>query len=135
MIEAAVEGAGSECGVLGVTVLTSLDAAALASAWGRPSVDVAAEVLRLSDEARAGGAHGLVCSGAEVGPIRSRHGDALRLLVPGLRMGGERADDQARVATPAEVARAGASYLVLGRAVTAAPDPRAAMDSVLESLA
>lgn len=134
MIEAAVEGAGRECGVLAVTVLTSLDAPTLSAAWGRPSVEVAAEVLRLSDEARAAGAHGVVCSGAEVGALRARHGEALRFLVPGLRLGGEGADDQSRVVTPAEAARAGASYLVLGRAVTGASDPRDAMAGILRSL-
>ena len=134
MIEAAVEGAGEECGVLAVTVLTSLDAGALAAAWGRAELTVEEEVLRLADLARRGGAHGVVCSGAEVAILRRLHGGALRLLVPGLRMGGEVADDQARVATPAAAARAGASYLVLGRAVTGASDRRGAMSAVLRSL-
>ena len=134
MMEAAVEGAGPECAVLAVTVLTSLDAASLAVAWGRAPLEIEREVCRLADDARAAGVHGVVCSGAEVAALRLRHGDALRLLVPGLRMGGDAADDQTRVATPAAVARAGATYLVLGRAVTAASDPRAAMAAVLRSL-
>ena len=134
MIEAAVEGAGDGCGVLAVTVLTSFDGRALATAWGRPTVSVEEEVLRLSDEARRAGAHGVVCSGQEVGAVHARHG-ALRLLVPGLRLGDDGPHDQARVTTPAAAARAGASYLVLGRAVSAAADPCVAMSSVLRSLA
>ena len=134
MMDAAVDGAGEGCGVLAVTVLTSHDAASLAEAWGRGELDVEAEVLRLADDARSVGAHGVVCSGAEVAALRARHGDALRLLVPGLRLGEGAADDQARVVTPAAAARAGASYLVLGRTVTGAADPRAAMASVLRSL-
>ena len=135
MVSAAVEGAGGRCGVLAVTVLTSLDAGSLAAAWGKPGASVQDEVLRLADDARRVGAHGVVCSGQEVRAVRARHGESLRLLVPGLRLGGNGTDDQSRVATPAEAARAGASYLVLGRAVSAAADPRTAMAAVLDSLA
>jgi orotidine-5'-phosphate decarboxylase len=66
--------------------------------------------------------------------VRAAHGGALELLVPGLRLDTASADDQARVATPAEAVAAGANYLVLGRAVTAAADPRAAMRRVKEML-
>jgi len=135
MLEAAVDGAGDGCGVLAVTVLTSMDAAAQAAAWGRDSLRVHDEVLRLSDVARAAGAHGVVCSGEEASAVRARHGDALRVLVPGIRLPGGDAHDQARVVTPGAAAAAGASYLVLGRAVTAARDPRAAMALVREQLA
>jgi orotidine-5'-phosphate decarboxylase len=137
MMAAAVAGAGEGCGILAVTVLTSLDGGALADAWGRTrGVTVGEEVIRLADHARAAGVHGLVCAGTEVAPLRARHGDDLRLLVPGLRLPGAEVggDDQARVASPADAAAAGASYLVLGRAVTRAADPEAAMASVLESI-
>ena len=87
-VRAAVEGAGDRCGVLAVSVLTSLDAAALGAAWGRKTVDVRNEVLRLSDLAAHAGAHGLVCAGTEARAVRDRHGDALRLLVPGIRPAG-----------------------------------------------
>jgi orotidine-5'-phosphate decarboxylase len=127
MLHAAVEGAGPGCGVLAVTVLTSMDAAALAAAAGRASVDPSDEVLRLSWFAREAGAHGIVCSGQEVRRVRSAYGDALAVLVPGIRFEGDQASDQRRVSTPAAAAEAGATYLVLGRAVTAAPDPAATM--------
>ena len=127
MIEAAVEGAGPSCGVLAVTILTSLDAGVLGDVWGRPVGDLTGEALRLADIARSAGAHGVVCSGLEAAAIHERHGDALKLLVPGIRLAGGEAHDQRRVSTPASAVAAGASYLILGRAVTAAPDPAAAL--------
>lgn len=127
MIEAAVEGAGPGCGVLAVTILTSLDANVLGEVWGRPVADLTEEALRLADIARSAGAHGVVCSGHEAAAIRERHGDALKLLVPGIRLAGGAVHDQRRVSTPASAVAAGASYLILGRAVTAADDPVAAL--------
>lgn len=134
MLDAAVEAAGASCGVLAVTVLTSLDDAMLGQAWGRDRVDVEDEVLRLAELARSSGVHGIVCSGQEAEAVHKRHGDALKLLVPGIRLAGDAAGDQARVVTPAAAVAAGASYLVLGRAVTASKDPRAAMEAVTQSL-
>ncbi len=134
MLSAAVEGAGDRCRVLAVTVLTSLDAKGLGHAWGRNVSSVLDEVLRLADLARSAGAHGVVCSAMEASAVRAAHGDALDVLVPGIRLEGGSAHDQARVATPAEAVAAGANYLVLGRAVTGAVDPRAAMRQVRESL-
>jgi len=134
MLDAAVEAAGSTCGVLAVTVLTSLDDAMLGEAWGRERVDVENEVLRLAELARSSGVHGIVCSGQEADAVRRRHGDALKLLVPGIRLPGDPAGDQARTMTPEGAVEAGANYIVLGRAVTAAPDPRAAMSAVTERL-
>ena len=127
MMQAAVEAAGSACGVLAVTVLTSLDDAQLGEAWGRDRVDVENEVLRLAELARSAGAHGIVCSGQEAEAVHSRHGSALKLLVPGIRLPGDAPGDQARVVTPESASAAGASYIVLGRAVTAGPDPRSVM--------
>ena len=134
MMEAAVDAAGSECGVLAVTILTSLDDAQLGEAWGRDRVDVENEVLRLAEMARSARCHGIVCSGQEAHAVHSRHGTALKLLVPGIRLPGDSAGDQARIVTPAAAAEAGASYLVVGRSVTTAPDPRVAMQQVNESL-
>jgi orotidine-5'-phosphate decarboxylase len=131
MIAAAVEGAGERCGILAVTVLTSLTAEALSTAWGRSdALAVETEVLRLAGFAAAAGAHGIVCSGAELGAVRARFGDRLAPLVPGLRPLGSGADDQARVITPEGAAALGARYLILGRAVTAAADPLAAWDGI-----
>jgi orotidine-5'-phosphate decarboxylase len=130
MIRAAVEGAGAQdgsgCGILVVTVLTSFDPAAYSAASGRSSVDLSAEVARFSDLAQASGAYGVVCSGHEAAMARERSGGALRVLVPGVRPKGGATQDQARVVTPEAAAAAGASYVVLGRAVTAADDPAAA---------
>jgi orotidine-5'-phosphate decarboxylase len=134
MMQAAVEAAGPTCGVLAVTVLTSLNDASLAEAWGRERVDVENEVLRLAELARTAGCHGIVCSGQEAKAVSSRHGSALKLLVPGIRLPGDAADDQARIVTPEAAMAAGATYLVLGRAVTAAKNPRAAMDAVNASI-
>jgi orotidine-5'-phosphate decarboxylase len=135
MLEAARFAAGDDCGVLAVTALTSLDAAALASAWGRtdgPSIE--AEVLRLAEMAADAGLHGIVCSGGEAAAVRARFGDRLSLLVPGIRLAGGEAHDQRRVMTPAAAQAAGARYLILGRAVSAASDPAAAMGRVIAEL-
>jgi len=135
MIAAALDGvtaaaAGNGCTVLAVTVLTSLDAAQLGTAWGRAVTDVRAEVLRLAGIARDAGAHGVVCSGHEAAAVRDSYGDALALLVPGVRLSGGAVHDQKRVVTPAQAVAAGARYLVVGRAVTQAPDPAAALSQV-----
>jgi orotidine-5'-phosphate decarboxylase len=130
MLEAAREGAGEHTGVLAVTVLTSLDASTLGGAWGRSVEDVRAEVLRLSDLAREAGLHGIVCGGEDAPLVRARHGDALALLVPGIRLEGDAVHDQARVTTPSGAVRAGARYLVLGRTVSASADPAAALRAV-----
>jgi len=134
MLAAAVEGGGDRVGILAVTVLTSFDAASLAQATGRPDIDVSGEVVRLAGVAAGAHAHGIVCAGPEAGAIRERFGDDLAVLVPGIRMIGDTAHDQRRVVTPAEAAAAGARYIVVGRAVTAAAHPKAAMEAVLADL-
>lgn len=134
MLEEAVAGAGTGCGVLAVTVLTSLDADTLGAIWGRERVDVAAQVLRLADLAKSAGAHGIVCSGHEVEAVRARHGKVLKTLVPGIRLAGGEGHDQARVMTPDAAVKAGADYLVLGRVVTEAADPAAVMQEVNRTL-
>jgi orotidine-5'-phosphate decarboxylase len=133
--QAADEVAGGACGILAVTVLTSLDASVLGAAWGRSeALEMEREVLRLAELAAAAGVHGIVCSGREVEAVRARFGDRLAPLVPGIRLAGGIAHDQSRVMTPAAAQRAGARYLILGRAVTADPEPSAAMDRVLSEL-
>lgn len=131
MVRAAVEGAGAQdgsgCGVLAVTVLTSFDSRSYADASGRADVDIDAEVRRLSAVAARAGAHGVVCSGQEARAVRDAFDGRLRTLVPGIRLSGGDAHDQARVVTPQDAAAAGAAYIVLGRAVTGATDPVAAM--------
>ena len=130
MLEAAVDGAGDACGVLAVSVLTSLTAPPGSGKLGRREVDVADEVLRLAALADTAGVHGLVCSGQEASRVRERLGDRLALLIPGIRLAGGATHDQARVVTPEAAVAAGARYLVLGRAVTGAADPVAAMAAV-----
>ncbi|HEX9563447.1 MAG TPA: orotidine-5'-phosphate decarboxylase [Gemmatimonadaceae bacterium] len=135
MMAAAVEGAGDDCGVLAVTILTSLDGDELARATGRLDVSVPEEVSRLAGIARRAGVHGVVCSGHEASRLRAEHGPGLALLVPGIRLAAGAAHDQSRIMTPRAAAEAGATYLVLGRAVTEAAEPRRAMLEVLSSLA
>jgi orotidine-5'-phosphate decarboxylase len=77
----------------------------------------------------------VVCSGREAPLVRDRFGGRLATLVPGVRAAGAAVQDQARVVTPMEAAASGARYIVVGRMVTAAPDRRAAMSSVLAELA
>ena len=141
MLEAAQgawrDAGGAEAGgLLAVTVLTSFDPAGLAAAWGRNPGELAIEreVLRLARDADAAGLHGIVCSGAEVAAVQGAFGSRLAMLVPGIRLAGGDAHDQRRVMTPAAAQAAGARYLILGRAVTAAPDAAAAMSQVLAEL-
>jgi orotidine-5'-phosphate decarboxylase len=135
MLDAAVAAAGEQCGVLAVTVLTSLEVPDIALAWGRTDpLQVGAEVMRLSELASSAGAHGVVCSGREATLVRARFGDGLAVLVPGVRATSAATHDQARVVTPEAVAAAGARYAVIGRMVTAAPDRRAALTTVLGAL-
>jgi orotidine-5'-phosphate decarboxylase len=135
MIAAAVEGAGEHCGVLGVTILTSMDTTTLKAASGRKTIEVYGEVLRLAGECAAVGAFGVVCSGLEVQKIKGKYADQLQLVVPGIRpAGGKKTDDQKRTVTAAEAAKAGASYLVFGRMITEAKDPKAELISVMRSV-
>ncbi len=129
----AAEAAGADRPILlAVTVLTSLDTAALAAIGvGDPP---AAQVVRLAKLALAAGADGLVCSPREVAPIRDACGAAPLLVVPGIRPPGSAAGDQARVATPAEAVAAGADWLVIGRPITGAADPAAAAQAIAAQL-
>ncbi|MCO6417652.1 orotidine-5'-phosphate decarboxylase [Siccirubricoccus sp. KC 17139] len=129
----AAEAAGAARPILlAVTVLTSLDAAALSETGvaGGP----VQQVLRLARLALAAGADGLVCSPREVGPIRDAFGEAPLLVVPGVRPAGSAAGDQARTATPAEAVAAGADWLVIGRPITGAADPVAALAGIAAGL-
>ncbi len=134
-VDAAADTSGGACGILAVTVLTSFNDADLASAWGRQDrLNARDEVLRLAAVAASAAAHGIVCSGLEVSAVHERFGDSLATLVPGVRLSSDAAHDQARVITPAAAAALGARYVVIGRTVTAAPDPAVAMDRVLRDL-
>lgn len=136
MIRAAVEGAdSSRCGVLAVTLLTSLGEGEAASLWGRrDGFHAEHEVLRLAEVAAQASAVGVVCSGKEARAVKERFGERLSVLIPGIRLAGTAAQDQARIVTPAEAAATGAEYVVVGRAVTAAADRRRAMRELGEEL-
>ena len=119
--------------VLGVTVLTSLDRRALELEVGVLG-PVDAHVVRLAERAREAGLDGCVASPREIGLLRSAFGAAWRIVTPGIRPA-SRDDDQVRVATPASAIRAGADYVVVGRPITAAADPAAAMRAIVEEIA
>lgn len=118
--------------LLAVTVLTSLDAAALAETGvaGAPQD----QVLRLAAMALAAGADGLVCSAHEVAAVRRRFGAGPRLVVPGIRPAGTASHDQARTLPPRAAINAGADFIVVGRPITAAADPAAAAAAVLAEI-
>lgn len=133
MVRAAVEGAGDATGILVVTVLTSMDLAMIRAALGHEVPTVADEVARLAAVAAGAGAHGVVCSGHECAAVVAAH-PGLQVLVPGIRAAGGAAHDQSRIVTPEQARAAGARYVVIGRAVTAADDPVAALRTLREAL-
>lgn len=135
MMEAAAEAAGGHLTLLGVTVLTSMTAADMLDSWGRVVDSLEEEVVRLARLARESGVGGVVASVREAAPIKEAVGTDLLVVTPGIRLAGDDAHDQARVSTPAEAVAAGADYVVVGRSVTGAPDPAAALRRVYEDAA
>jgi orotidine-5'-phosphate decarboxylase len=121
--------------LLGVTVLTSFGAEEILQAWGKEVRSVREEVTRLAAHAVEAGLHGVVASPLEIEQIRRRHGSDLIIVTPGIRPAGTAAGDQVRTATPAEAARAGANYVVIGRPVIAAADPVEVMQRLTAELA
>lgn len=126
----AVEAAGGENRslVIAVTVLTSLDAAALGAIG--VGGEVQEQVVRLARLAQDSGMDGVVASPLEIEAIRAACGPDFLIVTPGVRLAGGATHDQARVATPAAAVKAGADYLVLGRAITGAADPKAAAAAI-----
>jgi orotidine-5'-phosphate decarboxylase len=118
--------------LVAVTVLTSVDTAALAET-GVPAAPVE-QVLRLARLAADCGIDGMVCSPAEAAALHSALPQAL-LVTPGIRPAGSDAGDQKRIATPQFALAAGATMLVIGRPITAAPDPKAAAQAILADMA
>jgi orotidine-5'-phosphate decarboxylase len=134
VMQAAVEGRGdSATKLLAVTVLTSFDQDDLAD-LGYPSSISDLVDLRVK-KARESGMDGIVCSPLEVARVRTLAGPGMKLVIPGVRSAGADKGDQKRVATPAEALRDGADYLVIGRQVTRATEPRAACEKVLDEIA
>ena len=118
--------------LVAVTVLTSLDQAALAETG--ITADPGAQALRLATLARDCGLDGVVCSALEAPSLRSALGPEFNLVTPGIRPAGSAKDDQVRIVTPEQALARGASYLVIGRPITAAPDPVAALAGINRSL-
>ena len=118
--------------VLGVTVLTSMDAATLEEIG--LTTNIAKQVERLAELAIKAGLRGLVCSPLEIAALRQLLPANVQLVTPGIRTGAEKADDQRRTLTPAQALEAGANWLVIGRPIYAAADPRAAAENILASL-
>ncbi len=134
VMEAAVRGAaGSALGILAVTVLTSLDDSDLEEAGY--SMGVTSLVEHRVRQAREVGVRGVVCSPLEVGRVRRLAGKDMLLVTPGVRSTGADTGDQKRVATPANAIAAGSDYLVIGRQVTRATNPRAEALRILAEIA
>ena len=132
-MRAAVAGAqGSGMHILAVTVLTSYDDADLFDSVYR--FGVAETVRRRAEQALELGVDGLVASAEEAALVRQTVGAELALVTPGIRPAGEPVGDQKRVATPAMAIRNGADYLVVGRPVSQAPDPRAAAEAIVAEI-
>lgn len=133
-LQAAVRGRGdSALKLLGVTVLTNLGAADLVQQGiDHPPAELVLHRAMLAKEA---GFDGVIASGQEAAAIRKAAGAGFLIVTPGIRPQGFEAQDQARTVTPAEAIAAGADYLVVGRPITRAPDPRAAALAIVEEIA
>jgi len=118
--------------VLGVTVLTSHDANTLSETGC--DANVGKQVERLAQLAVKAGLRGLVCSPLEIVALRQILPPSVQLVTPGIRTGAEMADDQKRTLSPNEALDAGANWLVIGRPIYAAPNPRAAAEAIWSSL-
>jgi orotidine-5'-phosphate decarboxylase len=124
---------GSKLKILAVTVLTSYDDIDLAESGYAQSVD--ALVARRAQQAHDIGVDGLVCSPEEASPLRLAVGHDMVFVTPGVRPAGSAHGDQKRVATPAQAIEAGADYLVVGRPITSAADPKGAARAIVDEIA
>jgi orotidine-5'-phosphate decarboxylase len=132
-MKAAVEGRqGSTLRILGVTVLTSYDDTDLAAAGYDMTVSELAAAR--AEQARDIGVDGLVCSAEEVARLRGIVGQRMSLVTPGIRPAGSAAGDQKRIMTPARAIEAGADYLVVGRPVVEAADPKSAAEAIVNEI-
>jgi orotidine-5'-phosphate decarboxylase len=124
---------GSKLRILGVTVLTSYDDSDLAAAGY--DMSVAELAAARAEQARDIGIDGLVCSAEEVANLRSITGPRMTLVTPGIRPAGAAAGDQKRIMTPSRAIEAGADYLVVGRPIVEARDPKAAAEAIVSEIA
>ena len=132
MVAAAVEGLGEAGRVLAVTVLTSMSDEELAAVNAPPAAE---QVPALATMAVRAGAPGLVCAPRDLVAVREAVGPDVLLVTPGVRPAGADADDHARAATPAAAVRDGADLVVIGRPITRATDPLAAVRAIATELA
>ena len=132
-MKAAVEAREGNLRILAVTVLTSYDDADLAAA--SYDLTVPELVAERAAQARDIGVDGVVCSAEEAAKIRGIVGTKLALVTPGIRPAGADAGDQKRIVTPAKAISAGADYLVVGRPILAAPDPKVAAQAIVAEIA
>ena len=124
--------AGSDLKLLAVTVLTSVDDADLASdGYSKTAADL---IAWRAENAKEDGVDGMICSPVDVRAVRAIAGPEMILVSPGVRSAGASAADQKRVATPAEAISNGADYLVIGRQITRAADPKTEMLRILGEL-
>ena len=133
MLSAAVEARPPNLFLLGVTVLTSATPETLSETGVNSGIEE--QVLRLAELGQKSGIDGLITSPHEIRVLRERFGDQMRLITPGVRPSWAAANDQKRFTTPNEALKSGADYLVIGRPITADPDPRAAVDRLLAEIA
>jgi orotidine-5'-phosphate decarboxylase len=132
-MQAAVEARGDALRILAVTVLTSYDDDDLKAAGYQTSVKTL--VAHRAKQARTLGVDGLVCSPEEAANVRAVVGAGMALVTPGIRPTGAETGDQKRIMTPAAAIAAGADYLVVGRPIVAAADPRAAAEAIVAEIA
>ena len=132
-VEEASQIAGTErCKLVAISVLTSMDAEALASIGVTSPIEE--EVARLASLAVGAGSDGIVCSPQEAAQMRALLGPDALIVTPGVRPAGSAVGDQKRIATPAAAIQAGASKLVIGRPITGAEDPVAAFEEIVAEL-
>ena len=117
--------------LVGVTLLTSFTGSDIEEVWDKELRSIRDDVARLAALAADAGLDGVVSSALEVEAVKRRHGAGFRVVTPGIRPAGERAGDQSRIATPADAISAGADYLVVGRPIHAAENPRAVFDRIV----
>lgn len=132
VMQSAVAGRTGGLKLLGVSVLTSFNEDDLKD--DGYALNIAQLVERRVGQAKAIGIDGIVCSGLEVARVRAMTGPGMTLVIPGVRSPGAATGDQKRVATPAEAIAGGADYLVIGRQVTRAADPRAEVFKILDEI-
>ncbi|MCA3623698.1 MAG: orotidine-5'-phosphate decarboxylase [Methylobacterium sp.] len=132
-LAAAARGAaGSNLGILGVSVMTSMDDGDLARAgYGMGVQDLVARRAKQICEA---GCSGIVCSATDMATVRGAVGQGLKIVTPGIRPAGAALGDQKRVMTPGEAIRAGIDHMVIGRPITGAADPARAMQAILDEI-